>query len=284
METSAKLRRQTAGVVKSVLCNSLLFNSFGAMLLTSCLAFAQIPTEPLVPLINISSAASGTAGISAGGLATATGSNLANQTASASAIPLPTTLGGTQVQITDGSGGTIMAGLLYVSPTQINFEVPDWAVPGNATVAIMSGSASYRVPIPLLKVAPSLFAVNTQEVAAATAIQVVLPTQVQSNVPVFRCVDTPGSCRLVPIALGVDTPIYVSFYGTGIRGRSSLNNTVVTIGGVAVTPVYAGPQSQFAGLDQVVVPLSLSLRGAGTVNVTLAVDGLQSNAVQIDVQ
>lgn len=170
--------------------NCVLCNLLGAMVLASCLAFAQ--TEPLVPLINITSAASGRAGISAGGLATATGSNLANQTASASSLPLPTTLGGAQVQITDGAGNAIAAGLLYVSSTQINFEVPDWAAPGNATVAIMSGTGTYRVPIPLLKVAPSLFAVNTLDVAAATAIQVALPTQTQSTVPVFRCVDTAG--------------------------------------------------------------------------------------------
>jgi uncharacterized protein (TIGR03437 family) len=103
-------------------------------------------------------------------------------------------------------------------------------------------------------------------------------------VPVFRCVDTPGSCRLVPIDLGVDTPIYLSFYGTGIRGRSSLDNVKVTIGTVDVSPLYVGPQNQLSGLDQVNVPLPLSLRGAGEVDVTITVDGVTSNPVKINVQ
>jgi uncharacterized protein (TIGR03437 family) len=85
----------------------------------------------------------------------------------------------------------------------------------------------------------------------------------QFPVPVFQCVDTPGSCRLVPILLGIDTPIYLTFYRTGIRGRSSPGNVIVTIGTVTVQAMYAGPQPQFPGLDQVNVPLSLSLRGAG---------------------
>src|SRR5207245_1043493 len=92
----------------------------------------------------------------------------------------------------------------------------------------------------------------------------------------------PGSCgnrarigdalQLAPISLGVDTPIYLSFYGTGIRGRSSLANVKVTIGTVDIEPTYAGPQPDTAGLDQVNVPLVLSLRGAGVVNVTVTVD------------
>jgi uncharacterized protein (TIGR03437 family) len=77
--------------------------------------------------------------------------------------------------------------------------------------------------------------------------------------------------------------VYLSFYGTGLRGRSALSNVTVTIGTVTVSPIYAGPQPQFPGLDQVNVPLPLSLRGAGIVNVTVTVDGVTSNAVKIEV-
>ena len=119
-------------------------------------------------------------------------------------------------------------------------------------------------------------------VAAATAIRVVIPTRIQSPIPVFQC--TGLICNLEPISLGVDTPIYLTFYGTGIRGRSSLANVKVTIGTVEVAPTYAGPQPQTAGLDQVNVPLPLSLRGVGEVNVSVTVDGLKSNLVKINVQ
>ena len=132
-------------------------------------------------------------------------------------------------------------------------------------------------------VPPALFSLNSQGVAAATAVRMTIPTRIASPVPVFQCVDTPASCRVVPIDSGVDAPVYLSFFGTGIRGRSSLDHVSVMIGNMAVAPLYAGPQSQFGGLDQVNVPLPLSLRGAGEVNVTVTVDGLTSNAVKISV-
>ena len=47
---------------------------------------------------------------------------------------------------------------------------------------------------------------------------------------------------------------------------------------------YAGPQLQIPGLDQVNVPLPLSLHGSGLVNVVVLVGGVPSNAVQIQIQ
>jgi uncharacterized protein (TIGR03437 family) len=88
----------------------------------------------------------------------------------------------------------------------------------------------------------------------------------------------------VPLVLGVDRPLYVSFYGTGIRNRSSLANAMVTIDGADIPALYAGPAPNYAGLDQVNVGLPLTLRGSGEIQVTLAVDGQTSNVVTINVQ
>jgi uncharacterized protein (TIGR03437 family) len=203
--------------------------------------------------------------------------------AKAASTPWPTTLGGVTVQITDSASVSRPAGLLFVSPTQINFEVPAGTAPGTATVRIDNGVSQTPATVQIQPVAPGLFVINDLDIAAATAIRVVIPTQLQSPVTVFQCVDTPGSCRLFPIDPGVDAPVYLSFYGTGISARSSLANVTVTIGGVSIPALYAGPQSQFPGLDQVNVPLPLSLRGAGVVNVTATVDGVTSNAVKIQV-
>jgi uncharacterized protein (TIGR03437 family) len=88
----------------------------------------------------------------------------------------------------------------------------------------------------------------------------------------------------VPIALGVDTPVYVSFFGTGIRNRSSLANVAVTINGIGVPVLYAGPAPGFTGLDQVNTGLVLNLRGSGESKVVLTVDGQAANTVTINVQ
>jgi uncharacterized protein (TIGR03437 family) len=84
--------------------------------------------------------------------------------------------------------------------------------------------------------------------------------------------------------LGVDTPVYLSLYGTGIRNRSSLSNVSVTINNIGVPVLYAGPQVQFDGLDQVNVLLSLNLRGSGESNVVLKVDGQTANIVTVNLK
>jgi len=82
--------------------------------------FAQ---RPVIDPGGIKNSASYTPGVR--GLVTILGSNLANQTATATTTPLPTTLGGTRVTF----GGT-PAFLLYVSPKQINVQLP---LPGGNT-------------------------------------------------------------------------------------------------------------------------------------------------------
>ena len=79
-------------------------------------------------------------------------------------------------------------------------------------------------------------------------------------------------------------PVYVTFYGTGIRNRSSLANVTVTINGMSVPVLYAGPSPNYAGLDQVNVGLILGLRGSGESNVVLTVDGQGSNTVTVNIQ
>lgn len=240
-----------------------------------CLAGAATAQNSAITAIT--SAATPTEGIAAGSLATIIGSNLATQTASANTSSWPTDLGGVRVMVTDSRQVTRPAGLIYVSPSQINLEMPDGTAAGPATVTVGSASAQVQVAA----VAPALFAINQANIAAATAVRVVLPTQMQGPVAVFQCGATPESCQLTPIDVGVDAPVYLSVFGTGIRNRSSLDNVTVTIGNTTVPAIYAGPQPQTPGLDQVNVPLPLSLRGAGAVNVIVTVDGVTSNAVKI---
>jgi uncharacterized protein (TIGR03437 family) len=120
-------------------------------------------------------------------------------------------------------------------------------------------------------------------VAAATAI-LTQPgnPQLQSPVQVFQC--AASVCTPVPIRLGIDTPVYVTFYGTGIRNRGALENVTATIKGMSVPVLYAGPAPGFAGLDQVNVALILGLRGSGESPVVFKVDGQTSNTVTINIQ
>lgn len=69
--------------------------------------------------------------------------------------------------------------------------------------------------------------------------------------------------------------------GTGIRGRSLLENVKVTIGGLDAPVQYAGPQNEYPGLDQVNVAIPKALRGRGQVDLLLTVDGVAANPVRL---
>jgi uncharacterized protein (TIGR03437 family) len=69
------------------------------------------------------------------------------------------------------------------------------------------------------------------------------------------------------------------------RPRASFGMVVIAkTGGVDLSVLYAGPQGSFAGLDQAGVFLPLSLRGSGSVDIAVAIDGEWSNPCRISIQ
>jgi uncharacterized protein (TIGR03437 family) len=235
--------------------------------------------------VTIQSAAAAGSAVAPGSVAAIYGSSLASTTAAASAIPLLTTLGGVTVTVTDIAGQSAPATLYYVSPQQINLVLPDGLAPGTATFTITNGAA-IQVGVALVaNVAPTLFSADGTGtgVAAATAIRSSAGNPgIQSPVTVFTCSST--GCAGAPINVGLDTPVTLSLYGTGIHNEKSLPNVQVTINGVSVPIQYAGAQGTYPGLDQVNVPLTLNLRGAGVAKVVLTVDGQVSNTVTVAIQ
>ncbi len=214
------------------------------------------------------------------------GSNLAATITQADKQPLPESLGGVSLSVRDAAGTVRAASLLYVSPAQINFIVPPDTQLGLATFTTNAvGGAAVSTFGTVLPAAPTLFSAsaNGTGVAAATAIRTQAGAKgLQAPVPVFQC-DASG-CIAVPIDLGIDTPVFLSLFGTGIRNRTSLANVTVTINGVSVPVLYAGPQLEFDGLDQVNVALTLNLRDSGETNVILVVDGQTANPVNVNVR
>jgi uncharacterized protein (TIGR03437 family) len=56
------------------------------------------------------------------------------------------------------------------------------------------------------------------------------------------------------------------------------------IGGEDAEVLYAGPQSEYPGLDQVNLKLSPALRGRGTVDISLTVDNKAANSLTMAVK
>jgi uncharacterized protein (TIGR03437 family) len=237
--------------------------------------------------IVVQSAAAPIEVVAPGSLASMFGANLALTTARAASQPLPLSLGGVTVTVQDSAGNSAPAPLLYVSPQQINFLLPAGLATGVATFTIAGGAGAPLTAIGAVgQVAPALFSLagTGSGLAAASAITINAGNpRLQFPLPLFDCGSSP--CRALPIDVGIDTPVFLTLYGTGIRNHaSSADDVLVTINGVSVPVLYAGPQPDYAGLDQINVPLLLSLRGSGVANVVLKVNQHQANTVTVDIQ
>jgi uncharacterized protein (TIGR03437 family) len=215
-------------------------------------------------------------------IVSAYGTTLADGTAAASNVPLPTSLAGTTVTVTDSAGIGRAAPLFYVSPSQINFEIPAGTATGTASVSIQEQSgAPQTASVEIGNVSPGVFELNAMGLGAAWALPVVGGTQ-QELQPVYQIASS-GAVVPLPISLGASTEeIYLEVYGTGIRNA---NSVATTVGGVNVPVLYAGPAPGFSGEDQVNIgPLPGSLAGAGSVNIMLMADGQVSNTVNVTIQ
>src|SRR5262249_43539859 len=103
------------------------------------------------------------------------GTSLATRTQSAETWPLPTSLAGTQVLVKDSLGVERLAPLFFVSPGQINYQMPPGTATGTAMVTITSGDGAISTClVEIAAVAPGLFSANAdgQGVAAAVALRV----------------------------------------------------------------------------------------------------------------
>ncbi len=233
------------------------------------------------------SSANFTAKVAAESLASVFGQNLATSTVSANAQPLPTTLGGTTVRLRDNSGQELLAPLFFVSPTQINFQITPGLLFGTVLVKVGNNESSVSNGSLLLEsVAPGLFSASGtgQGLAAAVALRV-KPNGAQIFEPVSRFDQTSG--QIVPIQIDLSIAgdqIFLVLFGTGIRFRSSLSASSYNIGGITGTPLYAGMQGDFVGLDQVNLPLTQNLVGRGAVNVFLIIDGKTSNTLTVSIK
>lgn len=198
----------------------------------------------------------------------------------------PNELGGTVGFLRDSTGRERPVPLVFVSPFQVNFQVPPGVPPGRASVSFTSAvGVTASGPLEVAAVAPAVFAMNGggAGVAAAQFLRASLGRQTIEDAVRFDA----AAQRWIaaPVDLGPETDqVYVLLYATGIRGRSSLAAVRLTAGGAELPVSYAGPQGQVPGFDQVNALLPRALAGRGTVTLRLTVDGRPANVVEIAVR
>ncbi len=176
------------------------------------------------------------------------------------------------VTIRDMNGTVASAKLLYVSPSQVNFLVPEGIAAGSGTLTLATFGREASMAVQLATAAPGLFLSN-----AATGLVAAYAIRVKADQS--QAVEE----LTAPLDLGPATDtVHLSLYGTGIRNAS---NVTVTVGGQPVAVGYKGAQGTWPGLDQVNVgPLPRSLAGRGRVTVVLNAGGQTANPVQFAIK
>jgi uncharacterized protein (TIGR03437 family) len=239
-----------------------------------------------VPALNCVSAASYIGPYAASGSIVASfGMNLTTAAAAATDTTLPSTLAGVSVELIDTSGTKKPAPLLFVSPSQINFVATADLDHGPVLVNVMNGTrliaSGYMQFGP---VAPALFSANGDGSGVMAGEALASFGSGSTSVPVAAFDSTQWVPKPVSIGNGSDL-LFLTIYGTGIRGRRSLPEVRATVGGISVPVTYAGPQGFYMGLDQVNIgPLPRSLAGVGLTDVVVSVGNLKSNPVQVHIE
>src|ERR1700722_8995498 len=153
-------------------------------------------------------------------IVTGFGTDVATTILSTTSVTWPDSLGGTTVSIKDSGGVARPAPISFVSPGQVNFQIPAQTAAGPATATITSADGTVSTGAVLVAaVAPGLFAANGNGQGGAWAVVVqVSPDGTQTSSLAFTCGATPLSCIPAPITVnstnGAATVLVL--FGTGI--------------------------------------------------------------------
>ncbi len=230
--------------------------------------YGELSTEnPTVTAVTDGAAFSRDA-IAPGSLISIFGSGLAPATASASRTPLPLSIGDISVTVNGMS-----APVLFVSPHQINVQMPSGVAAGPANLVVrVHGALSAPAAISLKPAAPSLFTGADGQAAALN------PDGAANS---SHSPAVPGS--------------YISLFFTGqgpvdsdvddgdapqagkiVRATSDVS---ATIGGVAADVEFAGLAPSFPGVAQ--INLKIPQLASGVYPVVVTIGGETSNAANV---
>jgi uncharacterized protein (TIGR03437 family) len=199
-----------------------------------------------------------------GSLISVFGERLATGTAAATSLPLPAELGGTSVTI---SG--VRAPLLFVSPGQVNLQIPWETQPGTVDIsAAVGGASGNTIRATLGTHAPGVFAV----VHAA------------DGVPVSAARPASSGSVLVIYANGLG-PVQPATTTGQAASADPLSRTqtppAVTVGGVPAEIIFSGLTPGFVGLYQINVRLGTNVPAGSETPLVVTVGGIEASPVRM---
>ena len=234
-----------------------------------------VPAFPAIGTNGVGNAASYATRISPGALASIFGSGFGTSTFQADdGFAWPTTANLVSVKVNG-----VAAPLYYVSPGQINFQVP-WATPTTGTVnvaVVVNGGSSNIAAVPVGTAAPGLFVLPS----GAAIVQ---------NTPSYTLNDptnpAPAGSTIVAYLTGsgpVTNPAKDGIPAPTAPLSSASTAYSAKIGSAAAAVSFLGLTPGFIGLVQanIVVPTGLA---PGTYPLSITIDGQTSNSATIAVK
>jgi adhesin/invasin len=225
-------------------------------------------------IVNGASFAGAPAPVAPGSIVSIFGVNLSSSTALAGALPLPTKLGGTTATVNG-----VALPLFYVSPNQVNAQLPFEVPPGAATAIVANESGVSR-------------AVTFNVADAAVGIF----THPNSNRAAALNEDGAANGPDSPEARGEDIVVFLTGQGlvdnavpTGQAApltplsRATLPYAA-TVAGNAATVSFVGLTPGFAGLAQANINIPAGIEPGSQVPVSVSVNGVPGNTVFISVK
>lgn len=227
------------------------------------------PIAASVSAKGIVNAANFKAPISPGALASLFGTGFVSQNVGSS-LPLNTLLDGVAVNV-NGKASPI----LYITPNQINFQVPWETAIGTASVTVtVNGHTSDPVSVEVAMAAPGLFLSSGRAAALnsdSTPNTQSNPAKAGSTISAFLTGSGPVSQHLPD---GVPTPESSKVFVT--------SSTAATIGNASAHVSFAGLAPTFVGLLQVNIDVPSDL-ASGSYPLTVTIAGQKSNSGIISV-
>ncbi|MFN0165890.1 MAG: putative Ig domain-containing protein, partial [Bryobacteraceae bacterium] len=196
------------------------------------------------------------------------GTNLTSVAVEPKILPLPRVFNNTSVII----GGTT-APLFFLSPGQLNVQLPYEFAPNSEFPFMVSRAGTFSLPETLVfsDVQPGVFAfAQKADASLVTAESPAKPGEFLQLYLLGMGVTNP------PVASGVASP------GTEPLGRAAAETTV-TVGGVNATIYYVGLTPGLVGLFQINVQVPTGL-SAGEYDVVVTTDGRVGNSFKLSVR
>ncbi len=227
-------------------------------------------------VVNAASLTPGPTELAPGSLISIFGTEMAGSAASAGVLPLPEALAGARVTING-----VSAPLLFVSPNQINAQIP-YELAGASVGAVevrYSGVGSTSVTFPMATAAPGIFSADQSGAGRGAVLHAGTSQAVnQAN----------------PARPGEFIEVFVSGLGFTLPGATTgqpapadpllttLLPTTATLGGAPAQVTFSGLAPHFVGLYQVNVQVPENA-ATGALPLVISNNGVASNTVTVDI-